>query len=133
MRCVRGSRQTAPRPTQEEPAPVAAVDPALSLESQQKLDELNQQKAAAQKEVESMQKQRSDLKSQIEHLTRLILTSQTVAADTSDAVAAPSTPVRARPHASALARRGPRMSDLHFATALPTTVPSPGPARRPKH
>ncbi|KAI3487723.1 hypothetical protein L1887_48330 [Cichorium endivia] len=98
-------------PNPEEPAPVAAIDPALSLESQQKLDELNQQKAAAQKEVESMQKQRSDLKSQIEHLTRLILTSQTVAADTSDAVAGPSTPVRARgagraAPASAAADRG---------------------------
>ncbi len=119
-------------PNPDEPAPVATIDPALSLESQQRLDELNEQKAAAQKEVESMQKQRSDLKSQIEHLTRLILTSQTVAADTSDAVAGPSTPVRARPHASALARRGPRMSDLHFTNGSAYNSPIAGPSTAPE-
>ncbi|CDR99390.1 hypothetical protein [Sporisorium scitamineum] len=83
-----------------------------SRESQQKLDLLNQQRQAAQKEVEDMQKKRTDLKGQIEHLTRLILTSQSVAADASE-TAGPSTPIRARSaHASALARRGPRMSDF---------------------
>ncbi|TKY85189.1 hypothetical protein EX895_006269 [Sporisorium graminicola] len=96
---------------------VAPVSEEESRESQQKLDELNQQRQAAQREVEDMQKKRTNLKGQIEHLTRLILTSQSVAADASEsnAAAGPSTPVRARSaHASALARRGPRMSDLQF-------------------
>ncbi|GAC99051.1 hypothetical protein PHSY_006648 [Pseudozyma hubeiensis SY62] len=83
----------------------------VSKESQQKLDELNQQKEAAKKEVEDMQKKRSDLKGQIEHLTKLILTSQSVASDDA-AAAGPSTPLRKSAHASALARRGPRMSDF---------------------
>ncbi|KAJ9479784.1 Kinesin-like protein KIP2 [Pseudozyma hubeiensis] len=83
----------------------------VSRESQQKLDELNQQKEAAKKEVEDMQKKRTDLKGQIEHLTKLILTSQSVASDDA-AAAGPSTPLRKSAHASALARRGPRMSDF---------------------
>ncbi|KAJ1038890.1 hypothetical protein NDA11_005517 [Ustilago hordei] len=109
-----------PSPNPDNVVVVDKVDPAASLESQQKLDELNQQREAAKKEVEDMQKKRSDLKGQIEHLTKLILTSQSVAASESgNAVAGPSTPVRSRPahaHASALARRGPRMSD--FAGSL---------------
>ncbi|KAJ1032462.1 hypothetical protein NDA16_000486 [Ustilago loliicola] len=109
-----------PSPNPDSVVVVEKIDPALSLESQQELDELNQQREVAKKEVEDMQKKRSDLKGQIEHLTRLILTSQSVAASESgNAVAGPSTPVRSRPahaHAGALARRGPRMSD--FAGSL---------------
>lgn len=108
-----------PSPNPDNVVVVEKVDPAASLESQQKLDELNQQREAAKKEVEDMQKKRSDLKGQIEHLTRLILTSQGVAASESGNVAGPSTPVRSRPahaHAGALSRRGPRMSD--FAGSL---------------
>jgi len=103
---------------------VEAVSPELSAKSQQKLDELNHQKEAAQKEVEDMQKKRSDLKVQIEHLTRLILTSQSVAAE-DKASPGPSTPVRGRSaHASALVRRGPRMSDLHSLHNSPIAGPS---------
>ncbi|SPO24950.1 probable kinesin motor protein 1 [Ustilago trichophora] len=113
---------------------VATVSPEVSLESQQKLDELNQQKEAAQREVEDMQKKRTDLKGQIEHLTRLILTSQSVAADVSaegNAVAGPSTPVRGRnAHALALARRGPRMSDFFAGGGSGSgyNSPVPGPS-----
>lgn len=106
----------------------ATVSPEVSLESQQKLDELQQQKQAAQREVDDMTKKRSDLKGQIEHLTRLILTSQSVAAQVSaeaNAVAGPSTPVRGRSaHASALARRGPRMSDFFSGSASGYNSPS---------
>ncbi len=74
---------------------VASGSSEMSLEEQQKLDELNQQKEAAKKEVDEMQQKRSDLKGQIEHLTRLILTSQSVAAEgTNEGSAGPSTPVR---------------------------------------
>ena len=107
-------------------SPNTDTSPQASRESQSKLDELQQQRQAAQKEVDDMQKKRSDLKGQIEHLTRLILTGQSVAADASD-VAGPSTPVRAR-YASALARRGPRMSDLHLAGSGYNSPIAPTPA-----
>ncbi|SPO22782.1 probable kinesin motor protein 1 [Ustilago trichophora] len=120
-------------PSNPDNAVVATVSPEASLESQQKLDELNQQKEAAQREVEDMQKKRTDLKGQIEHLTRLILTSQSVAADVSsegNAVAGPSTPIRGRgAHASALARRGPRMSDFFSGgSGSGYNSPVPGPS-----
>ncbi len=82
-------------------------------ESREKLSELEQKREAAQREVDEMHQQRSGLRNQIEHLTRLILTSNSVAND-----AGPSTP-RAR----ALARRGPRMSDFG-STAQPPPPPS---------
>ncbi|EST10124.1 Kinesin, motor domain protein [Kalmanozyma brasiliensis GHG001] len=88
--------------------------------SHRELDQLNAQRQSAQHELESMQQQRADLRGQIEHLTRLILTSQSVA----DSPAGPSTPIRARnAHASALTRRGPRMSDW---AGYSSPVPQPG-------
>ncbi|SNX82306.1 related to Kinesin-7a motor protein [Melanopsichium pennsylvanicum] len=108
---------------------MAAVSPEVPTEERAKLDELNKEKEATQKEVEDMQKKRMDLKGQIEHLTRLILTSQSVADDVKEgnAVAGPSTPVRGRnAHASALARRGPRMSDLFSGTGSGYNSPTTG-------
>ncbi|CBQ70333.1 probable kinesin motor protein 1 [Sporisorium reilianum SRZ2] len=100
-----------------------------SRETQLRLEELEQQRQAAQREVEHMQSTRTQLRAQIEHLTRLILTSHSVAADASEGAAGPSTPVRARA-AHALARRGPRLSDLHFAhgTASGYNSPIAGPS-----
>ncbi|PWZ00973.1 kinesin-domain-containing protein [Testicularia cyperi] len=112
---------TSPNPEATPAAGPPAVDPAVSAESQQKLDELNLQREEAQKEVEQMQQKRSTLKGQIDHLTRLILTSQSVANDS-----APGTPVRRSVHAPALARRGPRMSDLHAFASHGYGSPAPG-------
>lgn len=115
-----------PSPNPNEVMTIVSAE--ASKESQQKLDQLNQQKEAAQREVEDMQKKRSHLKAQIEHLTRLILTSQSVASDTaeSNAAAGPSTPIRNRgAYASALARRGPRMSDLGSGCNSPISLTAP--------
>lgn len=68
---------------------------------------LSEERAAAEQEVAQMRETRRDLRQQIDHLTRLILTSRSVAAEAtarntlgpSDTFASP-------------ARRGPRMSDL---------------------
>lgn len=71
--------------------------------------DMDAEREAAAQEVASMQETRQDLRKQIDHLTRLILTSRSVAAQTparsplghtdTDSYASP-------------ARRGPRMSDL---------------------
>ena len=67
------------------------------------------EREAAALEVASMQETRQDLRKQIDHLTRLILTSRTVAAQTP--ARSPLGHADADPYASP-ARRGPRMSDL---------------------
>ncbi len=83
------------------------------------LRELHDKRQEGQKEMEEMQKQKGELRGQIEHLTRLILTSKKVASEEGS----PSeeeingsiidTPVRLAP------RRGPRMSELpHRASPL---------------
>lgn len=84
-------------------------EPASPLSTPTKRDwaALSEERAAAEQEVAQMRETRRDLREQIDHLTRLILTSRSVAAET-PARSAPSTSdVFASP-----ARRGPRMSDL---------------------
>lgn len=73
-------------------------------------DHLSAEREAAAQEVAAMEETRQDLRRQIDHLTRLILTSRSVAAQT---------PARSPLHSvsqegsyASPARRGPRMSDL---------------------
>lgn len=73
-------------------------------------DHLSAEREAAAQEVAAMEETRQDLRQQIDHLTRLILTSRSVAAQT---------PARSPLHSvsqegsyTSPARRGPRMSDL---------------------
>ncbi|PWN51626.1 kinesin-domain-containing protein [Violaceomyces palustris] len=85
-----------------------------------KLEELNHQKEKAEKEVREMQERRSDLKSQIDHLTRLILTSQSVAQERRRVSASgdatnPATASPWKDRGGPLERRGPRMSDITFS------------------
>jgi len=68
---------------------------------------LSEERAAAEQEVARMRETRRDLREQIDHLTRLILTSRSVAAETPARAMSSGSDVFASP-----ARRGPRMSDL---------------------
>ncbi|WFD20633.1 hypothetical protein MCAP1_002882 [Malassezia caprae] len=68
---------------------------------------LSEERAAAEQEVAQMHETRRDLREQIDHLTRLILTSRSVAAETPARGVGGASDVFASP-----ARRGPRMSDL---------------------
>lgn len=79
-----------------------------------------QERAAAAREVAEMEETRQDLRRQIDHLTRLILTSRSVAAMT------PTRPVLELSNGESFAspvRRGPRMSDLP-SRAWPLTTAS---------
>lgn len=75
------------------------------------IEALRSERAAAAQEVAQMQETRTDLKQQIDHLTRLILTSRSVAAQT---------PARVPVEEYASPRRGPRMSDLPVRTPVAT-------------
>ncbi|SPO36055.1 related to Kinesin-7a motor protein [Pseudozyma flocculosa] len=99
-------------------APAEADEDALasSRESRQKLDALNEERERAQKEVMEMEKKRGDLRGQIDHLTRLILTSQSVAQERRESDAAAGTNADGTPRKrnfSGMERRGPRLSDIH--------------------
>ena len=76
------------------------------------IEALRSERAAAEEEVAQMQETRTDLKQQIDHLTRLILTSRSVAAQTPARV--PVAEYASSP------RRGPRMSDLPARTPVAT-------------
>lgn len=78
--------------------------------SSEDLGALSQQRAAAEQEVAEMHETRQNLKNQIDHLTRLILTSRSVAVDTPQRKLAHELPHNVP--GSPAARRGPRMSDV---------------------
>ncbi|WFD34669.1 hypothetical protein MCUN1_001510 [Malassezia cuniculi] len=82
--------------------------PTMPLSSDD-LEALSRQRAAAEQEVAEMHETRRNLKNQIDHLTRLILTSRSVAENTPQRRALP--PPNNAPSSPAV-RRGPRMSDV---------------------
>lgn len=93
------------------------------LVSSDDLEALSRQRVEAEQEVAEMHETRRTLKSQIDHLTRLILTSRSVAENTPKRRALPS------PHdmpASPASRRGPRMSDVPARTLRPSAADAPG-------
>lgn len=73
---------------------------------------LSEERAAAEEEMAQMRETRRDLRQQIDHLTRLILTSRSVAAEKPTRGLSNAPDVFASP-----ARRGPRMSDLPLRLA----------------
>lgn len=113
LRARLASSEPAPRP----PLP-ATPEPGEEPE----MGTLQRQRDAAEQEVEAMRSTRTELKGQIDHLTRLILTSRSVAASTPKRSRSPNDTGDA--FASPTSRRGPRMSDVPMRTPV-RGVPEP--------
>ena len=113
LRARLASSEPAPRP----PLP-ATPEPGEEPE----MGALQRQRDAAEQEVEAMRSTRTELKGQIDHLTRLILTSRSVAASTPKRSRSPNDTGDA--FASPTSRRGPRMSDVPMRTPV-RGVPEP--------
>jgi centromeric protein E len=82
------------------PTPVVMSDD-VDDDGERRLRELEDRRQEAQREVDAAEQQRSDLRAQVEHLTRLILTSQSVAEERAEPTSMLSVP-----------RRAARLSDI---------------------
>ena len=105
-----------------EPAPRPPLPATPEPGEEPEMGALQRQRDAAEQEVEAMRSTRTELKGQIDHLTRLILTSRSVAASTPKRSRSPNDTGDA--FASPTSRRGPRMSDVPMRTPV-RGVPEP--------
>lgn len=88
-----------------------------SQEEKRRLEELASERAKAEQEVAEMQVRRTDLRAQVDHLTKLILTSQSVA-DERKARAGRLSLANVAPSEGGSGRRGPRLSDMGLSLGM---------------